>query len=349
MFTPLTFQKNAAIQIDRFDNANFTDSNSITKKFGYGVPQNNYFRGERFQQDGTIVMQVWPNSDDSRGATGAGEQKWMLWNTDYTGVSSCWWQVYIPTANDTQIGSETNYGTLFDSPEGLLKGQICINSRMRPGASNRDAMACIASHSADEGTGFLYDWTDPQPITLAVGYNHTTSEFTCAINGVSHSVDWAYRDTQTSQGNDKWLTDMAGASAASNNTCNYGYAEIYAGTRGISSGSYGEVSYYDECLTSDEMKIITNQPYGQPTNVLDKQPTLLYRFREELKEAQNASSTTGQIGGDTAFPNLGTKGQTTSSLAQAKTVNQQVSTLNVGSITSGSVMNTQAYEYQLKA
>ena len=45
MFTPLTFQKNAAIQIDRLDNANFTDSNSIIKKFGYGVPQNNYFRG----------------------------------------------------------------------------------------------------------------------------------------------------------------------------------------------------------------------------------------------------------------------------------------------------------------
>ena len=109
--------------------------------------------------------------------------------------------------------------------------------------------------------------------------------------------------------------------------------------RFVDSGSMGEWAYYSSSLSQDEMNLITNQPYGQPTNVLDKQPQFLYRFQEEQKEtATGTSMPNNQLNGNTAYPNLGTI--VTASLAQAKTVGD-----SLRDITSGSVLNTQNGEY----
>ena len=90
----------------------------------------------------------------------------------------------------------------------------------------------------------------------------------------------------------------------------------------------------------DELNVITNQLYGQPTDVLDKKPQVLYRVREEQKETENGStSLANTLTGDTAYPNLGTV--TNSELSQLKTILQYPS----GSITSGSILNTQNEKY----
>ena len=336
MFTPLTFQKNAAIQVDRMNNSG--SASTSTKQLGYGVARNPYLLANS-GSDCTIVVQAWPNSDFDRAPAGGDDHNWIFWTGNNTNFGSTWWMLTCPTANNTEPGPAGDYPNLLGT-DGIKKGQLAINSRIRPdGGGNRDWMALINS-------GSIYDWTDPQPITIAIGFNHAGNEFVCAVNGESGSVVFEDRSSQTSPpiNTSRFFTDMVPATSTDpdinirnlNIAC--GYSDLFS-TRNALSGSFGEVSFYDTLLTMDEMKLVTNQPYGQPTNVLNTQPALLYRMREELKESSTAGFVPNSI--NKAFPQLGTQGG--SDISQIQSVISDTATL---SLDSGSVMNTQAYEYQ---
>lgn len=340
MFTPLTFQKNAAIQVDRMNNSGYTASTSA-KQLGYGVATNPYLLSNS-GSDCTIVVQAWPNSDYDAAPAGGDDHNWIFWTGTNSNFGSTWWMLTCPTDNNTEPGPASNYPTLLGS-DGIKKGQLAINCRCRPGTpsntTDRDWIALINS-------GSIYDWSDPQPITIALGFNHGANEFVCAVNGESGSVVFENRNNKSSPpiNTARFFTDIVKADSTDpdintrdlNIAC--GYSSLFS-TRNALSGSFGEVSFYDTLLTMDEMKLVTNQPYGQPTNILDTQPTMLYRMREELKEASSGGSVPNSI--NKAFPQLGTQGG--SDISQIQSV---ISDTALSSLDSGSVMNTQAYEYQ---
>ena len=337
MFTPLTFQKNAAIQVDRLDNSGITPSTSA-KKLGYGLPSNSYLLTER-GNDTTFVVQAWPNSDVDSNLSGGDGHNWVLTQATATGCSSNWWMLSIPTDNNTEPGPAGNYPTLLGT-DGIKKGQLCINSRLRPACTgDRDWVGLINS-------GSIYDWDDPQPITVAIGLRHSDETFVCAVNGVSASVVFENRNNKTTPAISglRGFNDLIPPTTTDPDTnsrpqdMNLGYSSLFS-TEVALSGSFSEWVFYDRLLTMDEMKLVTNQPYGQPLNVIDTEPTLHFRFREELKVTTTAAFVPEQIE-NKAFDNLGT--QTGADVNQMQSV---VGPLG-GVLDSGSVMNTQVYEYQ---
>lgn len=327
MFTPLTFNKNQNIKVDRFDTQNYPAASTTVKKQGVGIPNSTYWAPGPGVADGTIVVTAYPNSDYIP-ATGGGEFKWMLWSTEAVNYSA-WQQLYINTENGTQIGSGGNYSILGSS--GALKGSFMVIIRERSGGGgNQDALLLLDS-------GSYYDWSDPQPVRIAYSYDRGSNTYKASLNGQTMTTTFENRSGYNI-GTNKWITDIQPVQAT-NGAYTCGMFSQKISVRMVDSGSMGEWSYYSSSLSQDEMNVITNQPYGQPTNVLDKQPQVLYRFQEEQKEtATGTSMPNDQLDGNTAYPNLGTL--TDSSLAQAKTVGD-----SLRDITSGSLLNTQNGEY----
>lgn len=326
MFTPLAFSKNNNINTDRFNNELYPTDTSA-KRLGLAIPQNTYFTPGAGTETGTVVVQAYPNSDYLPTAFSA-ETKYMLWASEPVNYSS-WWHFYIATQNGTQIGSPSNYSLLGSN--GILRGSYALVFRERStGGSNQDALVLFDS-------GSYYDWTggEEKPVRMAVTYDRTSDVFRASLNGNTMSASFQNRSGYN-VGTNKWMTDIA-PSGGSTSTTMY---SPKINTSLANSGSMGEWAYYSSSLSQDELNLMTNQPYGQPTNVLDKQPQILHRFREEQKETMVASpSITDQLAGNTAYPNLGSISAT---VGQAKSVRD---TTGNGTITSGSTLNTQNEEY----
>ena len=173
MFSPLTFNKNQNIKVDRFSPTNYPAASTSNKRQGVGLPASGYWNQGPGNADGTIVVFAYPNSDYVP-ATGGGEFKWMLWETSATGYSA-WSQFYINTENGTQIGSSGNYTILGAS--GALKGSYMVQIRERStGGGNNDALLLLDS-------GSYYDWTDPQPVRIAWSYDRGSDTYKGSLNG----------------------------------------------------------------------------------------------------------------------------------------------------------------------
>jgi len=334
MFTPLALNKNVSIKVDRF-NSELWPTDTTTKRLGVGIPASTYWTPGPGNADGTIVVQAYPNSDYIPAPGGNNEFKWYLWASE-NGNQSAWNQFYIATQDNSQVGSYTNYPTLFGgNSNGLLRGSFSVSIRERStGGGNNDAIVILNS-------GSYYDWTggtDLEPVRIAYTYDRTSDVFRASLNGETMTTHFENRSGYNI-GTNKWLTDIAPAGTDQFTTMGY---SSRINLRGANSGSFGEFAYYTSSLSQDELNVITNQPYGQPTNVLDKQPQVLYRVREEQKETEVVGPTTvltDTLPGNTAYPNLGTV--VTASLDQLKTILMYPS----GSITSGSILNTQNEEY----
>jgi len=331
MFTPLAQNKNVSIKVDRF-NSELWPTDTSVKRLGVGIPASTYWTPGPGTEDGTIVVQAYPNSDYIPAPGGNGEFKFYLWTSE-NGNQSAWNQFYIATQNNTQIGNQSGYPTLLDgNVDGLLRGSFAVTIRERStGGNNNDALVILNSGSYYQWTG-----TDLEPVRIAYTYDRTSDVFRASLNGETMTTDFESRGSDD-LGTDKWITDIAPAGTDQFNTMGFSQK---INTRGANSGSFSEFAYYSSSLSQDELNVITNQLYGQPTDVLDKKPQVLYRVREEQKETENGStSLANTLTGDTAYPNLGTV--TNSELSQLKTILQYPS----GSITSGSILNTQNEEY----
>lgn len=329
MFTPLSYNKPHIEKIDRFDNSGIADSPTTTKRGGYGVPPTNTF--SETDVDATIFIQAWPNSDDVRCTGRGGGEKWYLWCAEPSIATSAWWQLCIPTANNQQVGGGSDYD-LLDNTTGVLKGQIMVPFRIRPsGGANEDGLILIDS-------GSIYDWTDPQPISIALAVQHgpTAVPLKASINGVTKPVRFEGRGTQTPNSASAW-TDVQLTGTAIQLTWGY---DARAFDEALMSGSYYHMSYWSSSLSQEELNYLTAQPIGTPlAGIPNKQPQMSFTPREEQKETVVRTGLTGQLSGPFAFPNLGNT--TAAAVSQLVTVNQQA-----GQITSGSVYDIQTDNYR---
>jgi hypothetical protein len=313
MFFPLSNFKNKAAEVDRFDNTVVTTSTSA-KTGGFRVAPDSFF-GSSAQ--GTVVVSCFPNSQDFRyNGTGDNRFKWMMAN--FEGANG-WWSLCIAGADNIQIGSYTNYPTLLGT-SGWRAGQLGVQTRFyNPNVA--DGVILINS-------GSTFNFGQATPLTVAFGVNTTTQKYYASVNGETATVveearspgsppvpdpDWTGYD---------WFNQLGG----SNPQLTFGYSpgdfpEI------LMSGSYYDFSYYTTPLNQSEMNIVTAQPYGSPTNVLDTQPEVYYRMVQDNKSATRE------------FQNLGT---------QAGVNNMTTEFQTAGQITSGSVYDAGSNRYRTR-
>lgn len=331
--TPLAFNKPHIEEIDRQDNTGVADSTSTTKRGGYAMPGQNIF--SVIDEDGTIVVQAWPNSDDVRCTGRGGGEKWYLWCAEPTTYTVSWFHFCIPTADNQQVGGGGDYDLLGSN--GVLKGQICVPFRIRPTGPNQDGLILIDS-------GSVYDWNDPQPISIALASVKSPTSpdqgYKASINGETKECRFEGRGSANPPSGSFW-TDIT--PSGQDVTCTWGY-NPRAFDESLMSGSYYEVAYYNTSLTQDEMNVLTAQPVGTPLRGIlpNKEPVWNVRFREDEKETKTAppAFVNDQIS-TAAFPNLGT--ETSVNVSQAVSVAQQA-----GIMTSGSVYEQYSKEYRTR-
>lgn len=327
MFTPLTIHKNRIEELDRFDNSGVTTSTS-QKYGGLGIPAQANTQGNNL--DGTLIVQSWPNSDNVK-TTSSGHQKYQLFCAEGTTYST-WWQLCIPTAdNQLNVGAYTDYPGVLGS-SGVLKGQIGVSFRQRQaGGVNDDGIILFNS-------GSVYDWTNPQPITIGYSVDMTAGVGKASINGETATVLQADRAAAPGASNPLMFTNLT-TTVAGPVVITHGYSYVRF-PQAIMSGSVSQIIYYSEALNQDELNTITNQPYGDTLNVLDKQPAFYYLIREEEKVQTAGASLTGQLNGVFAYPNKGT--DTSSGISQLKSISNTAGF----TITSGSVLDTGIEDYR---
>jgi len=336
MFTPLTFNKNNTIEIDRFDNSAITADTS-DKANGYSTATQPTTQGNNL--DGTFIISAFPNSDYQTGTAG-GQGQYFLFSAEGT-TASTWFSLSIPTAdNQANIGSYTNYSPYLGT-EGVAKGQISINMRQRQGGTiNNDGIILLNS-------GSIYDWDNPTPITIAYSVDMTALTAKCSINGETATVLQIGRqgDGKPDPTDPMQFTNLT--------TTNTSAASVYL-AQGFSpqirkqstpSGSFSEWGYYTSSLNQDELNTITGQRYGDPTNVLDKQPQLMYRFHEDEKQ-QSAGAPTAphQLNGKFDFPNIGNGFVGAADVNQTHTIKETAAMV----ISSGSVYDMETEEYRTR-
>lgn len=334
-FFPLANNRNKVTLNDRLDNSNYAVDNT-DKKNGYGIPNSDFWTDGTpgsTGNNGTIVVQAWPGSDVFKSSFES-EKKYMLWCSVSNNLSA-WWQFYVAGTNNLQIGGASNYPVICQgNSNGFEKGTFSISIRERhSGGGNNDGMVIIDS-------GSIYQWdpndADHKPFTIAIAYDHS-DVWRASLNGVTVGALHENRDNGSNQGTKQWCNDIANSGG---NKTTFGYDDKI--TRlAVASGSYGEVAYYTSSLTQDELNTITSQPWGQPTNILDKPAQLLYRLHEDQKEQTTGATLTDQLNGKFGFPNLGNEDYSDTSLPQMKTIRD-----SLGSVTSGSVLNAGVPIYQ---
>ncbi len=334
MFTPLTFNKNNTIEVDRFDNSAITADTS-DKANGYSTAAQPTTQGNNL--DGTFVIAAFPNSDYGT-ATSTGDLQYTLFSAEGDFLST-WFSLTIPTADgQANIGSYTQYNPYL-GPEGVAKGQISVNTRQRQGGGdNNDGIILLNS-------GSVYDWDNPIPVTIAYSVDMTALTAKCSINGVSASVlQIGRQDGKTDPTDPIQFTNLTTTDTVSNNVyLAYGFSPKIR-KQSTCSGSFSEFAYYTSSLNQDELNIITGQRYGDPTNVLDKQPQLMYRFHEDEKQASGGPSAPHQLNGNFDFPNIGNGFVGESDVNQIHTIKETAAMV----ISSGSVYDMETEEYRTR-
>lgn len=334
MFRPLTNNKNNTIEVDRFDNSGIT-ADTTDKANGLSTASQPTTFGTDL--DGTIVVSAFPNSDYIT-STGGGQAQYFLFTAEGTSCST-WFGLSIPTAdNMLNIGSYTNYSPYLGT-SGVLKGQLGVAFRQRPNCGdNRDGIILINS-------GSIYDWDNPTPITIAYSVDMTAGTVKCSVNGETANILQLNRDDGKPDATEPmFFSNIMIGSANRNGYLAQGFSpEIRKQT--TSSGSFSEFCYYTSSLNQDELNTIAGQRYGDPTNVLDKQPQIRYRYTEENKtDATQGPSVPHQLNGNTAYINLGTYLDSQADVTRIKTIKE---TANM-SITSGSVYDMESRDYKTR-
>ncbi len=345
MFTPLAYNKNTQIEIDRFDNSGYSTDTSV-KAMGIGIPDTDFYSIGSGCNAGTIAVQAFPNASDTKSPYGA-ESKWLFWSHEASSVSA-WWQLYIAGADNTQIGGGSNY-SMLDNTVGTPKGGFFVSLRERSGGGgNNDGLLWLNSGSDWASGEGLYDWDNPEPIRIAITFKKDTpvneGTFYASLNGQTMTATWENRSGYNVQAR-KWLCDIC--PTGQDVKIGHGYSTKVQRT-GVDSGSFSEITYFTSSLSQEEMNAITAQPYGAPLNFLSKrndaskenEANVDYVIRQENKVQTSGDTITSQLNGVFAYAN---KGQTSDAPTQAKTVAD-----SLANVTSGSALNTELDEYRLR-
>ena len=194
MFTPLAYNKNTQIEIDRFDNSGYSTDTSV-KAMGIGIPDTDFYSIGSGCNAGTIAVQAFPNASDTKSPYGA-ESKWLFWSHEASSVSA-WWQLYIAGADNTQIGGGSNY-SMLDNTVGTPKGGFFVSLRERSGGGgNNDGLLWLNSGSDWASGEGLYDWDNPEPIRIAITFKKDTpvneGTFYASLNGQTMTATWENR------------------------------------------------------------------------------------------------------------------------------------------------------------
>ena len=267
---------------------------------------------------GSVVIQCWPNSDDPRAATsGNNREKYLLFNLTNNNTSARkWWQFYIATEN---IANPSGYDYL-----NLNKGSYIVSVRGGTSSTSYDGQWIFDS-------GSYYNWTQKDPITIAFSQDGTTG-MKASLNGNTMSVIWDPRNDQTNyNGNDLFSQIDNGY----NETLNFGWDKYHFNAI-ANSGSWEQYHFYSASLSQEELNTITGQIWGEEINILDKQPQLLYKFREEYKVNKDTSLESYEIG-NASYNSLGTDTPTQLTTATGGQTNL---------CTSGSVIDSGIQDYQ---
>tara|TARA_A100001201_G_scaffold136854_1_gene126232 strand:- start:187 stop:1188 length:1002 start_codon:yes stop_codon:yes gene_type:complete len=330
MFTPLTFNKNNTIEVDRFDNSGITPDTS-DKANGYSTAAQPTTQGNNL--DGTFVVSAFPNSDYATGTQG-GQDQWFLFSAEGNSCQT-WFGLAIPTAdNMANIGNYTNYSPYLGT-SGVLKGQITIGVRQRQNCgNNNDGIILINS-------GSIYDWDNPTPITLAYSVDMTSNTALCSINGETADVLQIGRQDGKPDPTDPMQFTNLTTRDSDDIYLAFGFSPKIR-RQSTPSGSFSEWGYYTSSLNQDELNTITGQRYGDPTNVLDKQPQLMYRFQEDLKQQSGGPSAPHQLNGKFDFPNIGNGFVGEADVEQIHTIKETADM----AITSGSVYDMETINYK---
>ena len=213
--------------------------------------------------------------------------------------SGYWLQIWpcMTGLQNTNIGSSTWMPDLFPNPATAFSCWV-INYRT---AGGKDAF-----FNPDLNSQFTpVEPGKPYTFVFCMGTQHTSGS--AAINGVNTTCGWQNRLSQGAgaTANDSISTiDGAGPWRWSVN----GYPEVGAPvSQTTNNGSVCQMAFWTGSLNESEMKVVSNQQWGEPLDVVNQQPAFHYYFREDYKVNKRTTLNGDEIAGN-SYNNLGTIG-----------------------------------------
>lgn len=199
--------------------------------------------------------------------------------------------------NNTNIGSSTWCPDLFPNPATAFSCWV-VNYRTNTGLD--------AFFNPDLNSQFTpVEPGKPYTFVFSMGTQHTSGS--AAINGVNTTCGWQNRLSQGAgaTANDSISTiDSGGTWRWSVN----GYPDTAAPvSQTTNNGSVCQMAFWTGSLNESEMRVVSNQQWGEPLDVVDQQPAFHYYFREDYKVNKRTALDGDEIAGN-SYNNLGTVG-----------------------------------------
>ena len=239
-----------------------------------------------------------------------------------------WFQIWpmMTGLNNTNLGSSNFYPDLFPNPASAFSCWV-VNYRTGNGydaAYNPDMTNLFTPVEPGHAYTFVF----------SAGSQHPSGS--SAINGVNTVCGWQGRQSQLGP-TDVLATD--GIDVIDAGTWRWsvnGYPDTGAPvSETTSNGSVAQMAFWTGSLTQDEMRVVSAQPFGEPLNVLDTQPSFHYYFKKGYKVNKRTALDGDEIAGN-SYDNLGTIG------------NQNYAQFTFASGSNFDCIETQSYDRELE-
>jgi hypothetical protein len=212
-------------------------------------------------------------------------------------AGSRWFQIWpcMTGLDNTFLGGA--YPDLFPNPATAFSTWV-INYRT---AAGKDA-----AFNPDLNSQFTpVEPGKPYTFVFSAGTQHPSGS--SAINGVTTTCGWQSRQGQS--GNDATSTD--GISVIDGGTWYWsvnGYPDTAAPiSQTTNNGSVCQMAFWTGSLNESEMRVVSNQQWGEPLDVVNQQPAFHYYFREDYKVNKRTALNGDEIANN-SYNNLGTIG-----------------------------------------
>ena len=145
----------------------------------------------------------------------------------------------------------------------------------------------------------------PYTFVFSMGSQHPSGS--ACINGTQTSCGWQSRQGQA--GNTTTSTDSLSDLAGSQWRWSVnGYPDTGAPVSQTSSNSsVAQMAFWTGSLNVEEMKVVSNQPFGEPLDILDTQPSFHYYYKEDYKVDKRTALDGDEIANN-SYNNLGSIG-----------------------------------------
>ena len=216
-------------------------------------------------------------------------------------AGSRWYQIWPCMTGLNNNNLPTWYPYLFNQDgEGFVSAleNWVINYRLSDGSD--------AAFNPDLNNQFSpIEAGKPYTFVFSAGTQHPSGS--ACINGTQTSCGW--QDRQGQGGNTTTSTDSI--SDIDNGTWRWsvnGYPETGAPVSQTSSNSsVAQMAFWTGPLNVEEMKVVSNQPFGEPLDVVDTQPSFHYYFKEDYKVDKRTALDGDEIANN-SYNNLGSIG-----------------------------------------